>query len=121
NSFYNAEKHLSLERAAAYSIFYVPESSFDAFNRDIVRNRKAAREAIQSAIDLVGNDRDNPEIMLQINLIIQSHADLQAYRVQLDSLVASGRGGQSDVPDKYFNQVTDLIRQINEFNDLYSR
>lgn len=121
NLFYNAEKHLSLERAAAMSVVFAPPGTDEILHRDLERNRRAADRSLERAVSALGNNY-SPAIGMILESIRDYQQKLNDVRTALDrALEQSIDMRNPELPDWYFDSSTMLIGEIHRLIESYSR
>lgn len=117
---YNSKKFLSIERAAAFSIFYVPPASAKNLEKEILESRSSAADTLARALKSI-QATSRPELDESAESVIKSYTKLQNLYAEFDSLKKSeARLTNTTIADQYFERVSDVVGQIDALIDVYS-
>jgi signal transduction histidine kinase/CheY-like chemotaxis protein len=117
---YTVKKYLSLERAAAFSLLYVPGPSFDALKEQFQDSRIKGQAAYEKALKFVEDGTDSS--LPALGDVRKSYADLQMLRTEMITLsVRPQAAPATTLPERYLSKTTAMIDDINHLIEAYSR
>jgi hypothetical protein len=120
NDLYQAEKYLSMERAAALSVMYVSPDTAASLQVDMAASRKEANAYLNKGLRRVGKYSGDASVEERRQKANKDLDDLQELRRQLDAEMekpADARDGK--LPDEIFDATTNLIFDVRKLTSAY--
>ncbi|RYY77159.1 MAG: hypothetical protein EOO52_06670 [Gammaproteobacteria bacterium] len=121
NALYAANKNLSQARASTLSIMYSNPDVAEPLYQDLLNNRKAVDSALATAFTGL-SDQGDAKANGSLNQLKHKYNVLLKRRAQIDvelNLPLASRN--PDVTNKFFEENTALIAEIQDFILIYSR
>lgn len=121
NSLYAANKNLSLARASTLSIMYSPPEVAEPLYQDLLKNRQAVDAALNAAFSGM-EDKNSVNAKATTAQMKRKYDILLKRRAEIDKELALPLAARNPaVTNKFFEENTALIAEIQNFILIYSR